>query len=98
MLPRSFGTTLLRALDRWERLWSKAISQLSHEPQSQIGVARFASEFASISRRIIEVDSAAEGKYSRYMHCEATYDFGAFHDFILQHSEPINAKPSGAIY
>ncbi|KAI8623086.1 hypothetical protein F5Y19DRAFT_459877 [Xylariaceae sp. FL1651] len=85
LLPRSFGSVLLRALNRWERLWHVAMSHVPPEQQSWLGVAKYSPEFALISRRIVEVSNTEEGKCSTYLQGTAEYDFQNFHQFILQH-------------
>lgn len=85
MLPKSFASVLLRALDRWERLWQAAMGRVQNDQQGWLSIIAHSPEFASISRRIVEVSHTEEGKLSRYLNCTAQDDFGAFHEFILQH-------------
>ncbi|KAH6972052.1 hypothetical protein BKA56DRAFT_646181 [Ilyonectria sp. MPI-CAGE-AT-0026] len=100
MLPRSFGSVLLRALNRWERLWSIAINQVAPGQQGWLGVAKYSPEFALISRRIVEVCNTEEGRRSKYLQCTAEYDLQVFHEFMLQHGSASTAattKPRGAL-
>ncbi|KAH7010525.1 hypothetical protein EDB80DRAFT_715004 [Ilyonectria destructans] len=85
ILPRSFGSVLLRALNRWELLWSVAINQVAPGQQGWLGVAKYSPEFALISRRIVEVCNTEEGRRSKYLQCTAEYDLQVFHEFMLQH-------------
>jgi hypothetical protein len=85
MLPISFGSVLLRALNRWERLWSVAINQVAPDQQSWLGVAKYSPEFALISRMIVEASNTEEGRCLKYLQCTAEYDLQVFHEFMLQY-------------
>ncbi|KAH8888920.1 hypothetical protein GQ53DRAFT_690656 [Thozetella sp. PMI_491] len=93
MLPTCHAAILLRALDRWNRLWGTAISLAPADRQRWMGVAKHAPEFALISRRILEVGATEEGKRSRYLRCTAEYDFTAFREFIIQHGLAARSTP-----
>ncbi|KAJ9133410.1 hypothetical protein NKR23_g10799 [Pleurostoma richardsiae] len=89
MLPKSFASVLLRALDRWDRLWAVAMDRVAPDQQGWLGVSKYAPEFALISRRIIEASITEEGRCSKYLQCTAEFDLQVFHEFILQHGAPI---------
>lgn len=85
MLLRGSASVLLRALNRWESLWSVAIGQIIPKQQPWLGVAKHSPEFALISRRIVEVSNTDKQESSKYLQCTAEYSFQTFHEFILQY-------------
>lgn len=60
----SMGPKLIKALDRWERLWDAALANVPADEQRWLGVAKHSPEFARIARRIVHasmvVSSTAE--------------------------------------
>jgi hypothetical protein len=85
LLLDSSHHALLRALDRWEQLWDAAIKRLTPEEQKWLGVARYAPEFALVSRRILEVSADQATPTSEYLRCAPQYDLEKFHQFLLDH-------------
>ena len=49
-----------------------------------LGVAKYAPEFALISKRIIEVSGGQSEESSIYLQCTPHYELQVFHDFILE--------------
>ncbi|ERT00248.1 hypothetical protein HMPREF1624_03619 [Sporothrix schenckii ATCC 58251] len=98
-LPPSTAAVVLRALDRWDRLWQAARDRLPLEQQRWLGIARHAPEFARVARRIVEVtrqvsettatgpptDALADVHRSRYIQCRPEFDLAVFYHFILEH-------------
>jgi len=83
--PATVAQTLLRALDRWKSLWSRAIERVAPDKRQWLGVARHAPETAWLSRRIIEVSMAAQNKEVGYLRRVTTYDLKDFHEFIREY-------------
>lgn len=89
------AVVLLRALDRWDRLWHAALARVAPDQQRWLGVAKHSPEFARIARRIVEVslaaaatttdEAGAAGRRSKYMQCQPEFDLGVFHQFILEY-------------
>ncbi|CAK7203337.1 hypothetical protein SEUCBS139899_006068 [Sporothrix eucalyptigena] len=93
-LPPTFGNVLLRALDRWDRLWTAALARVAPHQQRWLGVAKYSPEFARIAKRIIEVsEGRGDGRSSnsvgdKYLQCTPEYDLRVFHAFILEYGTP----------
>ncbi|KIH91331.1 hypothetical protein SPBR_01531 [Sporothrix brasiliensis 5110] len=98
-LPPSTAAVVLRALDRWDRLWQAARDRVPPDQQRWLGIARHAPEFARIARRIVDVtrqvsettatgppaDALADVHRSRYIQCRSEFDLAVFYQFILEH-------------
>jgi hypothetical protein len=90
MLPREMSFTLLRALDRWKKLWDAAFSQVPLDQRRWLGISGHAPELAMLSRLIIETCGTERAKTLRYLQGIAGSDLTEFHHFLKQ-NRPANA-------
>ncbi|KAI1828262.1 hypothetical protein F4861DRAFT_174058 [Xylaria intraflava] len=82
MLPATFSSVILRALDRWDSLWDKAIRRIPPDKLQWLGVCKNSREFSSLTRRIVEVFETAKGEQPRYLRRIPAADMTDIHQFI----------------
>jgi hypothetical protein len=84
VLVNNSSTILLRGLDRWNLLWDAAMSRIGDEEQRWLGVVKYSTGIAFISKRIMEVSKTEDGMLSKYLQRIVTYDTMALYRFIRQ--------------
>lgn len=85
MLLGELSSVILRALDRWDSLWDKAIRRIPSENLQWLGVCKNGREFSSFTRRIVEVYRTAKEKQPRYLQRIPAADMTDVHQFIFEY-------------
>ena len=77
ILPfQSVLSTTLRALERWQSAWHST-------PQShRLGIARYAPEFAILTRKILEDGQGSDNRSTAYLGGVVREDTVQLHEFI----------------
>jgi hypothetical protein len=84
MLVDNGSFILLRGLDRWKQLWDDTMSGIDFEEKKSLGLVKYSTELAFLSRRIVEVSSAKKGIKPKYLQRSVMYDTAALYQFIRQ--------------
>ncbi|RFN47901.1 hypothetical protein FIE12Z_7846 [Fusarium flagelliforme] len=82
-----YTSMVLRALDRWDSLWTKAFERIPVDERRWLGIVRHSAEVIALSRRMIELSGTEEAEKSAYLQCVATYDTAVFHDFVQKYGQ-----------
>ncbi|KAG7415115.1 hypothetical protein Forpe1208_v005733 [Fusarium oxysporum f. sp. rapae] len=78
---------LLRALDRWDALWTDAYEGIPKDERKWLGIGKHTPEVMSLSRRTIELIESGKAKESAYLQDIAFYDTAVFHDFVQKYGQ-----------
>lgn len=78
---------VLRALDRWDSLWTNAYERIPADERRWLGIVRHCYELIALSRRMIELSGTEEAEKSAYLQCVATYDTAVFHEFVQKYGQ-----------
>lgn len=84
VLVDSSSSVLLRGLDRWSVLWDAAIDRMDIEEQRWLGVVKYSTGIAFISKRIIQASKTEAGMRSSYLQRIVAYDTVALYQFMRQ--------------
>lgn len=76
------STTFLRALDRWDALWSGATRRATTEELRWLGVCRNGPALSSFARAIVCASETPDGRQSIYVQRVPVYDVSITHEFI----------------
>lgn len=97
MLPRSSFDPILRALDRWKKLWDVAVHRVPTEQQKWMGVTRHAPEMALMCRGVILLHGTEMGRSLAYTQRITQYDATSFYEFVqfLKKLETLQQNTAG---
>ncbi|EWG41702.1 hypothetical protein FVEG_03762 [Fusarium verticillioides 7600] len=79
---REHSKVLLRALDRWDSLWTGAYKRIPKDERKWLGIKKHTAEVMALSRRTIEIIQSGEVKDSAYLQDIGTYDTTVFYEFV----------------
>jgi len=78
------SSSLLHALDIWQKLWGRALEQLADEDRKWLGVANNVSDLAHLTRRIVEAAVSPQAASSRYLQRIPSFGTRELHEFMRE--------------
>lgn len=78
---KAMASTLLRALDEWQRLWDLAVAKLDEQQQRKIGITTHVPAFAWLTRKILDATVTQGSQRSPYL--ERLGQTDAYHLFMF---------------
>ncbi|RGP63278.1 hypothetical protein FLONG3_9931 [Fusarium longipes] len=85
VVTADYSSTILRALDRWNSLWTDALARVPVDERRWLGIARHSPEVVALSRRMVELSGTKVAEKSAYLRGIATYDTAIFHEFVQKY-------------
>lgn len=75
---------VLRALDRWSDLWNIVLDQIHTDKMQNLGLVKYASEYALLLKGIAERAGDDEQARCEYLERKVVFDTAALHRFVQQ--------------